>query len=421
MLIKRRPISTPFCHFHRQISRKGGIFLSQKKKEVVVGLTGQTGAGKSTLTKVFTEMGYAVIDADKVARTVSNDPDVLRKLCAVFGDEILTPDGALDRRLLAAKTFSDKEQLEKLNAVMYPPIIEKIEEQIKALKEAGEQKILLDAPTLFESGAQRLCDCKVSVLAAPALRKERIMRRDGLSSREADDRMSAQHGDRFYILRSDYIIRNNGSEQELLEQGKLIAKRVGSGIDGGKRERGPGMNLLIWTVIVLACILAISGAYKLMLHGMYPQKYQETVSACAQEYGVDENLVYAVIKCESGFRADAVSKADARGLMQITKETFDWVNSKMPAGERASYDDIFDPDVNIRYGTCLLSLLLEEFDSTENALTAYHAGWGNVKKWLQDERYSSDGVTIESIPFPTTSDYVDDVLQAQKAYESLYS
>ena len=103
---------------------------------MVVGLTGQTGAGKSTLTKVFTEMGYAVIDADKVARTVSNDPDVLRKLCAVFGDEILTPDGALDRRLLAAKTFSDKEQLEKLNAVMYPPIIEKIEEQIKALKEA---------------------------------------------------------------------------------------------------------------------------------------------------------------------------------------------------------------------------------------------------------------------------------------------
>ena len=107
--------------------------------------------------------------------------------------------------------------------------------------------------------------------------------------------------------------------------------------------------------------------------------------------------------------------------MQITEETFDWVNSKMPAGEKASYDEIFDPEVNIRYGTYLLSLLLTEFDSAENALTAYHAGWGNVKKWLQDERYSSDGTTLENIPFPTTSDYVDDVLQAQKAYQSLYS
>lgn len=388
---------------------------------MVVGLTGQTGAGKSTLTKIFADMGYAVIDADKVARTVAADPDVLMRLRAVFGDEILRPDGTLDRRLLAAKTFSDKEQLEKLNAVMNPPIIEKIEGQIRELQEAGEKKILLDAPTLFESGAQRLCDCKVSVLAAPELRKERIMRRDGLSSREAEDRMSAQHNDRFYVLRSDYIVRNNGSEQELFEQGRLIAKRVGSGVGNGKKERGPWMNLLIWAAIILACIAVISGAYKLMLHQMYPQKYEEIVSACAQEYGVEESLVYAVIKCESGFRPNVTSKADARGLMQITEETFDWVNSKMPAGEKASYDEIFDPEVNIRYGTYLLSLLLEEFDSTENALTAYHAGWGNVKKWLQDERYSSDGTTLENIPFPTTSGYVDDVLAAQKAYKRLYS
>ncbi len=388
---------------------------------MVVGLTGQTGAGKSTLTQVFSEMGYAVIDADKVAREVAADPDILLRLSAVFGDEIIKPDGSLDRRLLAAMTFSDKEQLQKLNEIMNPPIIQKIEGQIKALQEAGQHKILLDAPTLFESGAQRLCDCKVSVLASPELRKERIMRRDSLSSKEADDRMSAQHNDRFYILRSDYVIRNNGSSKEFLEQGRLIAKRVGSGLNGGKKERGPGMNLLIWAAIVFVCIVVISGAYKLMLYGMYPHKYEEIVSTYAQEYGVDENLVYAVIKCESSFRPEAVSSADARGLMQITEETFDWVSSKIDSAEKASYDQIFDPEVNIRYGTCLLSLLLEEFDSTENALTAYHAGWGNVKNWLQDERYSSDGATLDNIPFPTTDDYVDDVLAAQKAYQSLYS
>ena len=107
---------------------------------------------------------------------------------------------------------------------------------------------------------------------------------------------------RQYVLRSDYILRNNGSEQELLDQGRLIAKRVGSGMNGGKKERGPWMNLLIWAAIILACIVVIGGAYKLMLHQMYPQKYEEIVSVCAQEYGVEESLVYAVIKCESGFR-----------------------------------------------------------------------------------------------------------------------
>ena len=366
-------------------------------------------------------MGYAVIDADKVARTVSADPDILQKLCAVFGNEILRSDGTLDRHLLAAKTFSDQEQLQKLNEIMHPPIVEKIDGQIKELQAAGQRKILLDAPTLFESGAQKLCDCKVSVLANQSLRKERIMRRDDLSSGEADNRISAQHNDRFYILRSDYIIRNNGSDKDFLEQGRLIAKRVGSGINGDKKERSPAMNLLIWMAMILATILLISGAYKLMLRAMYPQKYEDTVTVCAEEYGVDPNLIYAVIKCESGFRPDAVSKADARGLMQITEETFDWVNSKMKAEEKVAYDKIFDPEVNIRYGTCLLSLLLEEFDSTENALIAYHAGWGNVKKWLQDERYSSDGVTMEKIPFPTTRSYVNDVLAAQKAYVSLYS
>ena len=136
-----RPFTAPIAE--RLPQRRD--FPVTEEKEVVVGLTGQTGAGKSTLTKFFADMGYAVIDADKVARTVAADPDVLLRLCAVFGDEILRPDGTLDRRLLAAKTFSDKEQLEKLNAVMNPPIIEKIEGRSGNYR-GGGAKILLDAP-----------------------------------------------------------------------------------------------------------------------------------------------------------------------------------------------------------------------------------------------------------------------------------
>lgn len=373
------------------------------------------------MTKTFEEMGYAVIDADKISRWVSAQKEVLAQLSAVFGEEVIRPDGSLDRRLLAAKTFSDSEQLEKLNAVMNPPILQKIKEEIEILSEAGETKILLDAPTLFESGAQKFCDYKVSVLASPSLRKERIMRRDGLSSKEAGDRMSAQPKDRFYILRSDYVVYNNGAEAQMAEQGRLIAKRAGSGLPGSKKERGPGLNLLLWAGIVLVCIVVIGGAYQLMLRQMYPKEYAEIVSSCAEQYGVEESLVYAVIKCESGFRPNVTSKAGAKGLMQLTEETFQWVSSKLEDAERASYDEVFEPQVNIRYGTALLKLLLEEFDSPENALAAYHAGWGSVKKWLKDERYSLDGVTIDTIPFPTTREYVGDVLSAKRAYERLYS
>lgn len=180
---------------------------------------------------------------------------------------------------------------------------------------------------------------------------------------------------------------------------------------------------VIWISVAVALFICALIAVLLSVHirrGMYPQKYQEHVEKYAQEYQVDVNLVYAVIRTESGFDPNAVSEVGARGLMQLMEETFQWVQSKQPGDDGVTYDDMFDPETNIRYGTKLLSLLIEEFGDADAAIAAYHGGWGNVKAWLKDERYSPDGVHLETTPLKSTNHYIHKINQARRAYASLY-
>jgi len=131
-------------------------------------------------------------------------------------------------------------------------------------------------------------------------------------------------------------------------------------------------------------------------------------------------LVFAVIRCESGFDHMAVSEAYARGLMQITEDTFEWARWRMGDDENRSFDEMFIPEVNIRYGTFILYLLLERFGGEREAIAAYHAGWGSVRGWLEDGRYSHDGVTLYTTPFRRTNAYVYNVLSTRDIYLALY-
>lgn len=149
---------------------------------------------------------------------------------------------------------------------------------------------------------------------------------------------------------------------------------------------------------------------------LYPQNYSVYVEKYCDEYGIDENLAYAVIHTESGFDSDAVSHMGACGLMQLMPETFDWLRSKIGAGD----DDIFDPETNIRYGVYFLSLLNREFGDEKLAIAAYHAGMGRVNQWLGDAMISPDGKTLENIPFSDTEHYVKKVERAKRVYETLY-
>ncbi len=372
-----------------------------ERKPLVVGLTGQTGAGNTTVSDAFSMLGYAVINADLVAR---ENPDVVKKLAGLFGMEILSDNGTLNRKALGNRVFSDPEELKKLDALLYPIITERIRQKIDRLAAEGRRYILLDAPTLFESGAAKLCQKTIAVLAEEKLRKERIMQRDGLTESEAAARISAQNPDVFYRRQCDFILRNNGSLEQLSAQGEQLVRRM-------EKRDSQWQSILLAGGGFLLFMMVIWGGYQLAVRFQYPIKYEESVTRYAEAYAADPALVYAVIRCESSFRPDAVSSAGAIGLMQITEETFDWAKNGMGAeAANDTYHDLFDPDTAIRYGTYLLSRFLTEFGSEENALAAYHAGWGQVKTWLSDETLTDDGKNLHTIPGEATDAYVKRVV-----------
>lgn len=152
----------------------------------------------------------------------------------------------------------------------------------------------------------------------------------------------------------------------------------------------------------------------------YPVKYQALVEKYAARNNLDKYYVYAVIKTESGFDPDAVSDAGAMGLMQIMEDSFEWVKYRMGDESDVSYDDILDPEINIKYGTYLLRLLYEEYGSMEISSAAYHTGRGNVNKWLGDSRYG-DGKNLYDMPSAATKHYVNKVTSAYKSYKNLYN
>ena len=153
-------------------------------------------------------------------------------------------------------------------------------------------------------------------------------------------------------------------------------------------------------------------------HTLYPRAYQSIVQAEAETFGVEESLVYAVIKAESNFDAQAESPVGALGLMQMMPDTFTWMQTYV--GDVHETEALFEPEVSIRFGCALLKLLLNEYGDLTVALSAYNAGMGNVTSWLSNEAYSDDGVTLKEIPFPETRIYVEKVLRYKAIYEKIY-
>jgi len=161
---------------------------------------------------------------------------------------------------------------------------------------------------------------------------------------------------------------------------------------------------------------------ELYLPFAYPMKFSEIVEASAAEHGLDKYLIYAVIKTESGFNPEAVSTAGARGLMQIMPDTFEWIRDYRlrEVSEDLSFDDMFVAENNVLYGAYLIAYHMKSYNDIDCSLAAYHAGNGEVNKWLQDSKYSSDGRTLHTIPIPETSHYVNKVNKAYQTYIKLY-
>ena len=203
------------------------ICMSETHDTSVIGLTGQSGAGKTTVCQVFDESGFAVINADQIAREiVEKGKPCLEEITECFGREILNEDGTLNRQSLADIVFGDKEKLRQLNAISYPYINSEILKMINRYREEKKRYVLLDAPTLFESRADDFCDLIISVTASEKNRSERIARRDGITPEQIKRRFSSQHTEKFFMNHSDFIIKNNKSVELLREKAKEVAEKI---------------------------------------------------------------------------------------------------------------------------------------------------------------------------------------------------
>lgn len=193
----------------------------------IIGLTGPTGSGKSTVCKVFENKGFHIINADIISReVVEKGKPCLDELAREFSQDILNPDKTLNRKQLAAIVFNDKGKLERLGQIIYPYITYQIIELIKELSTQGVNLALLDAPTLFESRADDLCKLVVCVNASKQQRLERIIKRDGITLEQAHERMNSQADFEYYSSRSDMIIENSGSLSELMEMAAHTASKI---------------------------------------------------------------------------------------------------------------------------------------------------------------------------------------------------
>ena len=193
----------------------------------VVGLTGPTGSGKTTVSEVFRENGYYVINCDEISREVTeNSSACLKELVHEFSEDILDKEGNLDRRKLGDIVFGDNMKKTCLEGVIYPYILAKILDRLKEAAAKGIDFVLLDAPTLFESNADDLCDLVVCVIASEKMRYENIIARDGLTLKQAQMRMESQKRDDFYISKSDIVIRNEKDIETLKKISLEVAKTV---------------------------------------------------------------------------------------------------------------------------------------------------------------------------------------------------
>lgn len=181
-------------------------------------------------------------------------------------------------------------------------------------------------------------------------------------------------------------------------------------------------KVLICVIFILVVLVFLMVFKNKILKIIYPKTYGEIVSVYEEKYGVEENLIYAVIKAESNFNKDASSNKGAVGLMQLMEETAKDVSKKYAIEVNISNmkEELLNIDKNINIGTKYLSVLLQKYKNNEVALAAYNAGTGTVDNWIEKEIIKSDGSDIENIPYKETNNYVRKILRDYKIYCDLY-
>lgn len=173
------------------------------------------------------------------------------------------------------------------------------------------------------------------------------------------------------------------------------------------------------SIVIIGFVIVVGGIFlfkDVLLLKIYPNKYSDFVEAYSDEYDVDKNLVYAVIKQESNFNDGASSKKGAIGLMQLMSETAEEIAFELDVDEA----NLYNPETNIQFGTKYLADLLSRYQSKELAVVAYNAGFGNVDKWIAQGVIKGDGSDLENVPYRETNMYLRKVMKNYEMYNKLY-
>lgn len=193
----------------------------------VIGITGPTGAGKTTALQVLRTFGAEIVDADAVYHDLLEGSSELREaLLDRFGDSILGPKGGIDRKKLSQAVYPDR--LEELNALTHPIIVREVWARVEEARRAGLPAAAIDAIALMECGLGEKCDAVVAVVAPLELRIRRIMARDGIDEDYARRRALAQQSERFFRERADYVLENGESDtpETFAERARALFARL---------------------------------------------------------------------------------------------------------------------------------------------------------------------------------------------------
>lgn len=183
---------------------------------MIIGITGTIASGKSTVSDYFIKQGYVVIDADKITKELQEQKEVLTEFLEIFGESVLLENRSLNRQKLREIVFQDKTALQKINRIMHPKVREKFEDvRSRTLK---EEIVFFDIPLLFEAHFEDLCEKIILVCAEREVQIRRVIQRDNSSRELAEKIINSQAKEEEKRKKSDYIIENNDSIEELYQK-----------------------------------------------------------------------------------------------------------------------------------------------------------------------------------------------------------
>jgi len=448
----------------------------------IIGITGSIACGKSTVSSYLIRKGFPVIDGDILARQLTAvNGAAIGDIRSAFGDGYILPDGSMDRRAMGKLVFSDSLARDKLDRLLAPYLRSATIENIEHLRANGVKICFLDMPLLFEKGYDRYCDSVWCIWLPEDIQIQRLIDRDHYTREEALSRIRAVMSSDEKADRSSVIIDNSGTKEETLHfVDELLQREVNRTENIPRRRRTDSVASSVvypmtspvvqqessierpdiyrkkaparksaWTLpaplksslIALIVVLSLSLVTQIWMNAYltqrkqehideqksiddkYPLMYKDLIVSIAGEYNIAPSLVAAVIRNESSFRVSAESSVGAKGLMQLMPDTADWIAKKIKM-DQYSQELLEDPKINIRLGCWYLSYLSSQFNGNSLCVVcAYHAGQGEVKGWLNNPVYSTDGLTLIMDRLPDewpTKQYAWSVTRDYGIYQTKY-